>query len=287
MVMDFRKKLRIWVHSIRGFRTIHWIMMVAIGYIIRPDLNSSNLLDFLLPALSVAFLWHYTTILNDIYDIEIDKKAHPDRPLVKGEISIEEYHRLGLLSLMSAGILSALSGFLVFVGFLLYFFMAVIYSKPPLRIRNRAYGTIIMGLASGVEIFSGYFSHTWIWDMNIFYINSINGLLIPSILIAISALTVAPNITAYLDYESDVEAGANTIYTVLGKEKGKKMVSYMLVVLFLLPAVIFPTLMNIGIGAILGFSSYLFFYRFTCVKCVFVAYFSELIYFMLYYIFLK
>jgi len=51
--------------------------------------------------------------------------------------------------------------------------------------------------------------------------------------------SLSPFINAIYDFEGDKKAGVRNIYTVLGFEKGKKIVSYLIIILFLTPLLIF------------------------------------------------
>ena len=265
---------------VRGTRTLHAVMMVIVGYILRPDLLNSAIANLILPIISVIFLWQFTTMLNDIYDVEIDRTAHPDRPLASGEMSVKRYFRWSLYALAVGLLFSLLGGFITTLLGLTYAFLAVIYSVPPVRIRNRWYGTAIIGLGSDIYFAMGYWTHSWILDGSYFSVESMNYIAASVGLIIIFSLSIAPNITAYRDYEGDVKAGVSTIYTILGKERGKTAVGLGTFVLFILPAFLFFTWWNIAISAILGIFASIFFMKYECYNCVFGAYFAVLLWYL-------
>ncbi len=268
-------------------RTLHWMMMVSLGFILRPSFYEENVINLIFPLIAVAFLWQYTTMINDIYDIGIDRKVHPDRPLVSGEIEARTYRNMAYFSLLFAMFFSFLSSFFVLLMSFLFFSLAIVYSVPPVRIRNKWYGSVIMGTASAIEVSAGYFSHFWVIDGHFFYFTQPNILMVDVLILVFFALSIAPNITAYMDYKGDIEAGVCSIYTVLGKERGKTVVSVMLFILFLLPSILFPTSFNIMLGLSLGLITYVMFSKYECAKCVFTMYFIELIYFIIYFLYLK
>ena len=81
--------------SVRGARTLHFILMGLIGLLVSGAWTVQNILLLAsLLSLSLFFVWLYTTMINDAFDIEIDRKAHPDRPLVRGEISFRRYRSI-------------------------------------------------------------------------------------------------------------------------------------------------------------------------------------------------
>ncbi len=265
---------------VRGTRTLHAIMMVIVGYILRQDLPHSGITNLILPTISVIFLWQFTTMLNDIYDVEIDRTAHPERPLAAGEVSFKKYFRWSLYALAVGLLFSFLGGFITTLLGLTYAFLAVIYSVPPVRIRNRWYGTVIIGLGSGIYFGMGYWTHFWILDSSYLSMEPMNYLAASVGLIIIFSLSIAPNITAYKDYEGDVRAGASTIYTVLGKERGKRAVGTGAFILFILPAFLFFTWWNLAISTMLGIFASVSFMKYECYNCVFGAYFAVLLWYL-------
>ena len=260
-------------------------MMAVIGCILRPDLMRLNALDVLLPAFSVAFLWQFTTMLNDIYDIEIDKIAHPERPLASGEVGLKKYWRWTYCVLFIGLVLSFVSGFIPLLLAIFYVFLSIIYSAPPIRIRNRWYGTSIIGIGSGVYFSMGYWTHFWLSDLEYFYIEHPTYTALSVLIIIIFALSLAPNITAYKDYDGDVRAGVKTIYTILGRERGKKVVALTSILLFLIPSFLFFSWLNLLLSLISGILAYISFMRYECYSCVFAAYFSVLIYYLIFILF--
>ncbi len=270
------------MRSIRGFRTIHWILMVSLGFILNPSFQERPIFELIFPALAVAFLWQYTTMINDIHDIKIDKKAHPDRPLVTKTVSIEDYRRMAHISLVLAMFLSFISGPFVILLNLIAVLLAIAYSMPPLRIRDKWYGTAIMGAGSVTQIMAGYHSNFWIFDMSFFETSVPTEMYVKILFIAFMALSIAPNITAYRDYEGDRDAGVSTIYTILGKEHGKNLVSVLTLMLFILPELLFPSISMAILCLSLGVLAYISFKIYECIPCIFILYFTELLYFLIY-----
>ena len=260
---------------------MHWILMVFVGFILIPG---GSVMDFLFPAISVAFLWQYTTMINDIYDIDIDRKAHPERPLVTGEISTRDYRSMARISLIISFLFAFLSGMFVIAANTVALFLAMAYSIPPLRLRNRWYGSIIMGSGSALEVFAGYSSHYWPGDSAFFHLPVFTAVFWTVLAIVLFALSLAPNITAYKDYEGDVENGVETIYTLLGKKKGKMLMSAILPVFFLLPLGILYSNLNLAFSALFGIMASFLFLKYESAKSVFLLYFIELLYFIIVYL---
>jgi len=167
-------------------------------------------------------------IVNDIFDVEIDKVSHPDRPMVKGFIGRKKYILIAIIiiavGLISGFIMSLYS--MIFVG--LYFIMGYIYSAPPLRLRNYIFGTVFIGLGSSLAYFTGVFSGGEMLNWTQIMI----GILI---LIALSMGTVVKD---YKDYEGDKKEGVTNIFTYFGLEKGMKITTVLLIITFLLPFIL-------------------------------------------------
>ncbi|NLI15525.1 MAG: UbiA family prenyltransferase [candidate division Zixibacteria bacterium] len=77
----------------------------AAGIISAPDYYSRPLL---MAVIASGFVAAYGNILNDIFDLELDRKAKPFRPLPSGEISFMQAGALAIVCAMIALILSIL-----------------------------------------------------------------------------------------------------------------------------------------------------------------------------------
>ncbi|MBS3817240.1 MAG: UbiA prenyltransferase family protein, partial [Candidatus Thermoplasmatota archaeon] len=93
--------------------------------------------------------------------------------------------------------------------------------------------------------------------------------------------SISPLINAVSDYEGDKKAGVRNLYTIYGFEKGKKMVSILIVILFLTPLLIFHSLVEIIFLLVLSLISAFIFYRYEKYKVVLGLYFIVLIYILI------
>lgn len=80
---------------IRPFNFLFVLLAVLFGAYYQTQFSLS--LKPILAAFSAAFICSSGYIINDIYDIEIDKTNKPDRPLPAGEISISSARTLAIL----------------------------------------------------------------------------------------------------------------------------------------------------------------------------------------------
>ncbi len=287
------KKFKNIIDSIKPFRTLHFIMMVILGVLfvrnIAPDealsLISVNHFPFIfIPALCGVCTWQFTTLLNDMYDMDIDVHVHPDRPLVSRDFDRRFYMDI----LISIGILSALLSLLIGLPLLILnlvaIFLAILYSVPPFRLRDRLYGHICVGLGSVIGFIFGVYSPLR-WTHGIYLDASTSSRVIPFFpevfsvaVLVVVVLSISPLINALSDYEGDKKSGVRNVYTVLGFEKGKKIVSFLLIFLFISPLILFNSTLDIIFLFSTGLVSSFMFYRLEDHRPVFGMYFLVLIY---------
>jgi len=282
--------------TIKPFRTLHFVMMVLLGVIfvqhIMPDealsIVSINHFPFIfLPALCLVLLWQFTTLLNDIYDQDIDIHVHPERPLVSDEFDRPFYIDILIFFALLSSLLSILLGpFLLFLN-LAALILAVLYSVPPMRLRDKVYGHVCVGLGSLIGFLFGVYSPV-AWKHGIYLSSRTverNIPLLPDVLLVgmliIIVLSISPLINALSDYEGDKKSGVRNVYTVLGLEKGKKLVSILIVFLFISPTILFNSTLDIAFMLLTGIISSIIFYRKEDHRPVFGLYFLVLIYLIL------
>ncbi len=276
-----KSSLRVIAGSVRGVRTLHFILMGILGLLVScGSLTESILLPALLLSLSLFFAWLFTTMVNDVYDIAIDRKAHPERPLAKGEITVGQYKRIYTAAAILSMLFSTLLGLIPLLSILAFLLLAHLYSVPPFRVRDRPYATLIIGLASSLSFLAGYSAHMWFHDGAFIYIPVSSAEFLTIFLIILSALSISPLVNAYQDREADASAGARNIYAILGSERGKAMVSALIPMLFSLPLLLFHSASDIMLSISLGIFAAATFFRRGRASPVFISYFVALLYFL-------
>lgn len=106
-----------------------------------------------LAALSASFLLAGANVINDIYDLAIDRVNRPNRPLVSGALSIKEAWRWFAV-LYSAGLLAALAaGIRFFIIAVLIAALLVWYSKHLKR--TVLAGNLAVSFAAGLTFIYG------------------------------------------------------------------------------------------------------------------------------------
>lgn len=132
---------------------------VIIGSIIEPDnIFVDQTIGILLLSLSAFLITSGGNILNDLGDIDLDRKGHPRRPLVTGSIS-EEGARYQLGSSWSIGIILACIASLIVKAtlpiliVLASIVMVIIYEK---KLKHRGFiGNISVGALTGTPFLLG------------------------------------------------------------------------------------------------------------------------------------
>jgi len=243
--------------ELSSFRTLHFILMVTVGVYFNKNLSFLGFPDFLYILISIiliVIIWLSTVLVNNVYDLPIDRISNPSRPLVKGDISPSLYLSLGLvLSVISLSV-SLVLGIIPFISTLLFILSSLAYSIPPLRLRKRLFSTLFIGWGSSLAFLIGYFNHTRISNISI----SSDALFLA--LLIFIAFSVGPLTKDIKDYEGDLKHGVKTFFTVYGIEKGTKIVAVLLGISLLIPLLLFHTILDIIFFGLLAFLISLFFY---------------------------
>ncbi len=181
-------------------------------------------------ALAAVCLNAASNIINQIFDLEIDRVNKPERVLPSGQVSIRETKVLaGLFTLVSfllAWVIPNKEFFwLVFVTFWIVLF----YSSPPLRIKRFPFlANLWIAIPRGtLLVVSGWTSVKSFQDSEIWLIASLFGLFV------FGATTTKD----FSDMEGDRRFGCRTIPIVLGVREAALFMSPFLVLPFLFFAV--------------------------------------------------
>jgi len=170
-------------------------------------------LDFMLGLLIVGPLLGGSTLLfNDYWDCDVDKisRRKSDFPLPKGIISRPLVFRVSTGLMAMAIILSLLISYLFALILALCVFLSIIYSAPPIRVKNRPGFDVILN-ASGAGIFCSLAGWIMVEPLNDFPV-----LWLIPMFFGVAAIYIP---TTIIDCDSDEERGVNTIAVKLGKKK--------------------------------------------------------------------
>ncbi len=276
------------VKSVKPFRTMHFVGLTFIGFMVAYRLNGNTLLDLsiLIPAACMVLTWQFSTMINDFYDIDTDELVHPNRPLVKEKIDPKTFKQMGVLCALLSLLLSTLFSVELFLVNSVFVLAGAAYSIPPIRLKNRIFGHICVGYASVTAFLFGVYGTFALKEVDLFLtIETSKVPFFPDIfsfsILIFFVFSLSPLINAVDDFEGDKEAGVKNIYTVYGFEKGKKMVAVLIVILFLSPLLIFQDIIDILMILPASLISSFIFYKFENYKFVLGLYFIILLYILI------
>ena len=177
------------------------------------------ILNVLLAALSAGFTASAGNIINDIFDIEIDKINRPTRPLPSGILTINEAYILFLICFVTSGILVVSIGQIVVIIVLLSHLLLFLYSKYLKRIP--LVGNITVAFLTGlVFIFGGV------------VVENPSAAIIPA-LFAFLINLIRELVKDMQDVEGDRAAGVITFPIKFGFQKTKYLKTFITLILIL------------------------------------------------------
>ena len=177
------------------------------------------ILYVLLAALSAGFTASAGNIINDIFDIEIDKINRPTRPLPLGILTINEAYILFLICFVISGLLVVTISQIVVIIVLLSHLLLFLYSKYLKRIP--LVGNITVAFLTGlVFIFGGV------------VVENPSAAIIPA-LFAFFINLIRELVKDMQDVEGDRAAGVITFPIKFGFQKTKYLITFITLILIL------------------------------------------------------
>jgi geranylgeranylglycerol-phosphate geranylgeranyltransferase len=305
LFMQNRKLTKALVRNIRPFRSFHFLLMVTIGVMVSGHIDIINIfsyphvlnLPFVGITLIIVFLcWQFTVVINDVFDLEVDKSSGAMRPLVMGMISKKDYMMLGMVCGVSALALSLVFNWQLYILTSLFLFSGIVYSVPWLGIRKKLYGLLFPGIWSVLAFLMGYGTSFIvekgmdsppflfpIYAPSVFN-PTISGEPLMVAIVIFLALATGTMVKDFKDYEGDKKAGNRTLFTVYGVEQGTKLASLFLFISFISPVLLFHTVVDLALILGVAVVSVLIFLRYKNVKLTFGLYFSILLWLVLRYL---
>lgn len=145
---------------------IHDVTGAAIGdlmgYLVA-SLWHINLLPLLLSVLVVATIDAGGNVINDVFDVEIDKVNKPYRPIPSGVVSIKEATLLSYILFLFGLLISIFLGVLQFILALVVVISLYFYARSIKR--TGFYGNLIVSIDTALAIFYGgfaYYQGSWL-----------------------------------------------------------------------------------------------------------------------------
>ena len=196
----------------------------------------------------------FAYIYNDIRDIDADRINSSDRPIPSGRVSKWQATKLVITLATLAIVLSLLLNPFVLATALFGIFLGLIYSTPPIALKNRPLSKwLITSLWCGVASMGGSLAVSHIVTGKTLY---------AAILFIVQGLACSP-MADMMDITGDRTAGKRTIAVVLGPDLTAKMSAALLVLSWILTVFTFNVLgFNLFFPILLG-TLYMMFIRWT------------------------
>jgi len=211
------------LRNCRLTRLWHYLGMAVLGIVVGikqhgtldvllgPQCNLIALL-LLLEAIAAAFVG--AVWINDLYDLEIDRRSNADRPLASGKLDSNAAFWIAVGSSALAIVAASLLGAHILLLVVMMTGLAFVYSAPPLRLRTHLWSSALtLGVISMLVVQTGY---------SLASVNTAISALSPRLIIAIVAgialLSTAKDIK---DAEGDRFARVRTLMTILSPQAGR------------------------------------------------------------------
>jgi len=194
-------------------------------------------ISHILPVLTITITTTGLYILNDVFDLEIDRISHPERALPRGLISTRQATAAAVL-LMAMGSAVAFwvnttSG--LFVGVIAIF--GILYSAPPVRLRRFP---VIPNAIIGLFVFLSFMAGTTFWG------SQVTGELVLGGLLLWATFLCASNAKDLSDLEGDEGQGVKTLPLIFGEDQGFIITSMIVYSAFVFP-IIFIILFDLNL----------------------------------------
>jgi 4-hydroxybenzoate polyprenyltransferase len=219
--------------DIRLTRILHYMLMALFGLIVgNPVIGGSflkltDILRFVFLTASLVFACIFSTVTNNISDINIDRISNPGRPSVTGEIPPQAYKAIGFAALLLSLAYSLAAGYLTMFLVVCAIGCYFLYSMPPFRLKRIPFFSKgIIAFNSLIMVLAGYN----------FAGKNINQFPSGIAALVIVFLTLCTNFIDIKDYEGDLAGGIRTLPVIFGLKKGKIIIGS----LFLLCYALFP-----------------------------------------------
>jgi 4-hydroxybenzoate polyprenyltransferase len=212
------KNFRGFFYDSRPSRFIYYSVIFGCGFflgIIKSGALSgiSLWVNFLSGLFLINVLFLSSTILNNVYDKDIDRYNKKPNPLI-GTISKKDYMKIYYICFFSSLLVSLSLNITSFFITLIILVTAFIYSCPPLRVKRFfPFNIILIGFSSVLALFLGFASSN---EFKIIY-DFPYRLGIAMLIV----LSLAFNVKDINDYKGDKKYKIKTIMTLFGYKKGK------------------------------------------------------------------
>lgn len=226
--MSFSKKVSAYFLIARPLNSLITFLVIVVASIISIEESFSEI-KILLAALSGALTAMAGNVINDYFDINIDKINKPQRVLPSGQISLKEaftfYIILSVLALVVSSFININAFIIVFTAAVFLFFYSYQLKKISLV------GNIIVSFLTGLAFIYGGIA-----------VNNVVAAIIPAVF-ALLINFIREIIKDMEDLEGDKQQGTETYPAIYGFKKAKIIVVFITIVLIIFT--LYPFVINL------------------------------------------
>ncbi len=221
--MSIHKKIFAYIKISRPINLLITFLVIIVACIISINGNYS-VFKIILAGLTGALTASTGNVINDYYDINIDKINRPDRVLPKGELTLKEalgfYIFLSIISLLLSIFIGLIALLEVFFASALLYLYSYKLKKIPLL------GNFVVAFLTGFAFIYGGIS-----------VNNSEDAMIPA-LFALLINFIREIVKDMEDIEGDKQQGINSYPAIHGFKKAKMIIVFITIVLIILT--VFP-----------------------------------------------
>ncbi|OGU27708.1 MAG: hypothetical protein A2057_02550 [Ignavibacteria bacterium GWA2_35_9] len=221
--MLFYKKIITYLRISRPVNALITFLVISVACIIS-IYGDYSVLKIILAGLSGALTASAGNVINDYFDIEIDKVNRPHRVLPKGELTLKEALNFYIFL---TGIALLFSVFISLLALLEVFFAAALLFLYSYRIKRiPLLGNFVVAFLTGFAFIYGGIA-----------VNNVEAAMIPA-LFAFLINFIREIVKDMEDIEGDKQQGINSYPAVHGFKKAKTLIVFITIVLIILT--VFP-----------------------------------------------
>uniref|UniRef100_A0A832D1S3 Uncharacterized protein n=1 Tax=Ignavibacterium album TaxID=591197 RepID=A0A832D1S3_9BACT len=210
------KRFFYYIKLTRPINCLITALVILVGGIISSSQNSIEI-NLILASIVAAIVAASGNVINDLFDIELDKIAHPDRPLANGNLKIIEakiiYIVLIIITISISLILNLQLLIITLFALTLLYFYSFLLKKIPL------FGNTVIAFLTALAFLFGGIA-----------VDNISGAVIPAIFAFLINL-IRELVKDAEDYEGDKIYNVNTIPIKYGMQRTKQIVLTISVIL--------------------------------------------------------
>jgi 4-hydroxybenzoate polyprenyltransferase len=207
--------------------------------------------------------WQVSTMWNDLSDARYDERR-PDRLLATGAMPAHYIAQFSIVLSAIAVLLSLLLSVYQAAIMAIILTLAYLYSFEPVRFKSNLLSPLMIGMGTALAFIYGYLTPYSVIEPytegHIYYPHLTGAVPIPTLTmlgvelaaLMFLGLVVGSMVTDIKGFVEDKRAGVRTIYAVMGREKGARIVSVLIMLAALTPLLLFHSTLDFVVFPVLG-----------------------------------